>query len=122
MIILTLQLLISLYLLFFVLGTMFNYGVKLNSYNISIIILIGLFLILCMAVSYKDTKVYLAIGLLLAITSELLNNFKVKGMMDEGYLKKICMFFLCLIFWPQILTFLYFIYKNMDKMHESIKS
>jgi|688.fasta_scaffold948828_2 hypothetical protein len=122
MIIVILQILISLYLLFLVLGTLSTYGIKLNSYNVSIGILIGVFLILCMAVSYKDTKVYLAIGLIIGIISELLNFFKVKEMPEQGLFKKIIMLLTCLILWPQVLTFLYFMYKNMSKMHESIES
>lgn len=122
MILLTLQILVSLYLLFLVLGTASQCKIKLNIHNVSFGILMGVLLITSMVYCYKNFPNYVYIGMGIGIISEILNFFKIRNAPEIGVLQKWATFLVCVFFWPQALMFVFYIYKNYQYIDANSQS
>ena len=104
-------------LLFTVLNFKIKNNLKINIYNIPIIIFSIVFLLLCIFVSLYRFISYIPFGIFLGVLFFIINSFEFEGMQPANIKSRIIFSLFVSLAWPQILVFVLFLVLNLNDIN-----
>lgn len=117
-----LNILASLYLFLVVYNTLEAFEIKIDIHSITLAILCLLFLTFTLVLSDKNPMSYLGIGLSSGMLFLVLSTVRNNSLPEYTKMQKLILFVINVIFWSQIILFIWYYVKNYDKLknNESI--
>lgn len=111
------QIIALIMLLFTVLNFKIKNNLKINIYNIPIIIFSIVFLLLCIFVSLYRFISYIPFGIFLGVLFFIINSFEFEGMQPANIKSRIIFSLFVSLAWPQILVFVLFLVLNLNDIN-----
>jgi hypothetical protein len=91
-------------------------------HNLPIILLTGVGLFVGAWCAKNKPEFFLPTGVLTGVTVYLINSFPVPGQTNPGFLKKICVSLLCVLFWTEMVAAFWIVNIHIKKLNAKPKS
>ena len=93
-----------------------EYDLRVNIHNIPIIIIFGLFCLMCGYLSIFNFKYFILIGLFFGGLSSIFNSIEIPDFPKFIFIRKMIVSTCLSLAWPQIITLIIFLYLNNNKI------